>query len=105
MAQKGAAENFFFHFCKKNFFPKIDNIFMEKKKWKKKEIAAAPLASIIATRWTGNRIFVMGSLNKPDVYSHQSGKSIITAQSIELSNIIKLACSRDRDKGKRPETL
>ena len=47
MAQKGAAGDFFFHFCKKKyFFPKIDNIFMEKKiKWKKKKIAAARLAS------------------------------------------------------------
>ena len=66
MPQKGAAGNLFFHFFSffSFFFPKIDNIFMEKKKikWKKKKIAAARLASILATRCTGNRIFFMDSL-------------------------------------------
>ena len=39
---------------------------MEKKKeWKKKEIAAARLASILATRWTGNLIFFYGQPDKP----------------------------------------
>ena len=42
---------------------KMDNIFMEKKKRvEKKKIAAARLASILATRWTGNIIFFMNSL-------------------------------------------
>ena len=65
--KKGAAGNFFFHFCKKNFFfPKIDKIFMEKKNKveKKKKIAAARLASILATRCTGNRNFFMDSLRR-----------------------------------------
>ena len=43
----------------------MDNIFMEKKKRveKKKKIAAARLASILAIRWTGNIIFCMDSLS------------------------------------------
>ena len=51
---------------KKKISPKIDHIFMEKKlKWKKKKIAAARLASILATRCTGNRFFFMDSLIPP----------------------------------------
>ena len=62
--RKVRLETFFFHFCKnKSFFLKLDNIFMErKKKVEKKKIAAARLASILAIRWTGNRIFFMVSL-------------------------------------------
>ena len=47
---------FFFHFCnlKKK---KLGSIFLPpKKKWKKKN-AAALLTIILATRWTGNRLF------------------------------------------------
>ena len=48
---------FFFHFC--NFFsPKLDNIFLPNKMILKKKIAAALLARITATRWTGNRLFL-----------------------------------------------
>ena len=56
-------ETFFFFiiFAKKMFFfPIMDNIFMEKKKWKKKKKKL--LASILATRCTGNRYFFMDSL-------------------------------------------
>ena len=52
MAKKGATGDFFFHFCKKKKKNKI---------WGKK-IASARLASILATRCTGNRIFFMDSL-------------------------------------------
>ena len=64
MAQKGATGDFFFHFCKKKKkrILKMDNIFPPKKKYGKKEIAAARLASILATRWTGNRLFFMDRL-------------------------------------------
>ena len=56
---------YFLDFCKKkknsknylNFFPK-------KKKRKKKKIAAARQATILATRWTGNRLFFEGSPTK-----------------------------------------
>ena len=59
-------ETIFFNFPKKIlfyfFFLKMDNIFMEKKKRVEKEKnAAARLASILATRWTGNRFVFMDS--------------------------------------------
>ena len=61
--KKVRLETFFFIFAKKKFVsPKIDNIFMGKKnKVEKKKIVAARLASILATRRTGNRIFFMDS--------------------------------------------
>ena len=61
MAKKSATGYLFFHLCKKNFFfTKMDNIFMGKRKkvGGEKKIAAARLASILATRCTGNRIFL-----------------------------------------------
>ena len=64
MSKKGPTGNFFFHFG--NFvFPKMDNIFLPKKIKKdgKKKIAAARLPIITATRWTGNRLFVVDSLS------------------------------------------
>ena len=64
-------ETFFSIFAKKKKkFPKMNNIFMEKrKKCEKKKIAAARLASILATRCTGNRIFFNGQpKGKVDLY-------------------------------------
>ena len=58
MAKKGATGDFFFHFCKKN------GQYFHGKKSGEKKIAAARLASIIATCWTGNRFFFMDSLTK-----------------------------------------
>ena len=53
----------FFSILQKKKNLKMDNISMEnKKKSGKKKIAAARLASILATRWTGNRIVFMDSL-------------------------------------------
>ena len=57
MAKKGATGDFFFSFLQKKI-----KFMEEKKKWKKKKFAAARLASILATRWTGNRFFFMDSL-------------------------------------------
>ena len=67
MAQKGATGDFFFfNFAKFFYFIlKMNNIFMEKKKRVEKKIAAARLASILATRWTGNIISFMDSLVTP----------------------------------------
>ena len=64
MTKKGETGDFFFHFCKKNFFSKIGQYFPtpEKKNGGKKKNAAALLTIILATRWTGNRLFLMGSL-------------------------------------------
>ena len=59
MAKKGATGDFFFAFLQKKIIsPKMDNISYQKKK----KIAAARLASILATRWTGNRLFFMDNL-------------------------------------------
>ena len=56
--KKGATGDFFLYFfCIFFFTPKMDNIFLPKnKKWGKIN-AAAQLALILATRWTGNRLF------------------------------------------------
>ena len=72
MAKKGATGDFL---QKLIFFLKMDNIFLGKKKsGKKKKIAAAQLASILATRWTGNRFFFMDSLiSKVDGYCYLKG--------------------------------
>ena len=61
--KKVRLETFFFIFAKKNIFFQKLTIFSWKKKikWKKKKIAAARLALILATRCTGNRIFFMDS--------------------------------------------
>ena len=45
----------------------MDNIFLTKKK-KKKKIAAARLASFLATRWTGNKLFFMDSPANPRTF-------------------------------------
>ena len=60
--QKVRLETLFFIFAKKNVFFQKLTIFSWKKKikWKKKKIAATRLASILATRCTGNRIFFYG---------------------------------------------
>ena len=52
VSQKVATGNFFFHICKKENLKKMDNIFLPnlKKILKKKEIAAARLATITANR-------------------------------------------------------
>ena len=62
--KKVRLETFFFIFAKKNFFFQNWTIFAWEKKLsgKKKKFAAARLASIVATRCTGNRIFFMVSL-------------------------------------------
>ena len=58
MAKKGATGDFFFIFANKN-----GQYFHEKKKKSGNFFfAAARLASILATRWTGNRIFFMDGL-------------------------------------------
>ena len=56
MTKRGATGDFIFIFVPLTFFsPKIDNIFLQNQKmWKKKKIAAARLATIVATRCTGN---------------------------------------------------
>ena len=61
--KKGQLWTFFFHFCKKKKFLQRWTIFSyRKKKWKKNtKIAAARLAIITATRWTGNRPFFVDS--------------------------------------------
>ena len=57
VAKKGATGDFFFfHFCKKKKHSKNGQYFPTKKKI----IAAAQLSSILATRWTGNRLFFNG---------------------------------------------
>ena len=55
--KKVRLETFLFNFCKKKIFFSKNG-----QKWSK--IAAAQLASIVATRCTGNRIFFMDSLMK-----------------------------------------
>ena len=56
--KKVRLETFFLHFSKNGQY-----FLRKKEKWKKKKkIAAARLASILATRCTGNRIFCMDSL-------------------------------------------
>ena len=54
----------FFSFCNffHLFFRKKKDIFLPKKRRGKKDIAAAQLATISATRWTGNNIFFKGGL-------------------------------------------
>ena len=57
---------FFCHFWIFFVFPIMDNIFLpQKEKWekKKRKIAVARLDIITATRWTGNRFFVVDSLS------------------------------------------
>ena len=63
MAQKGATGDFFSFLQNTFFFSKNGQYFptKKKKKWKKK-FAAARLAFILTTRWTGNRLFFMDSL-------------------------------------------
>ena len=65
VSKKVRLGTFFFIFAKKE---KMDNIFLPKKHKffgeKKKKIAAAQLATITATRWTGNRLFFVDSLGK-----------------------------------------
>ena len=57
VAKRGATGNIFFHFSKNGqYFP------TKKKSERKKKIAAGRLASILATPWTGNRLFLMDSL-------------------------------------------
>ena len=56
----------FFHFAqKKNFFGQNFIIFLptKKEKGKKKDFAATRLATISATRWTGNKVFFKGGLS------------------------------------------
>ena len=56
--------SFFFNFATKKKESKNGQYFPTKKKTKKvgkNKIAAARLASILATRWTGNRLFFMDS--------------------------------------------
>ena len=61
LKKKVRLETFFLIFAqKKKIHLKMDNIFNVKKKVEKR-IAAARLASILATRWTGNRIIFMDS--------------------------------------------
>ena len=61
MTVKGAPGEIFFSFLQKDFFsPKMDNIFLPNKQQNvEKKKAAARLAIITATRWTGN-ILVYG---------------------------------------------
>ena len=56
MTKKGETGNFFFHFAKKK---KVQYFPTKKIKYegKKKKIAAARLATILATRWTVNILF------------------------------------------------
>ena len=51
---------FFSFLQKKKFFPKMDNIFLEKRKKLGKKIAAARLASILATRGGHMELWGMG---------------------------------------------
>ena len=57
-------ETFFFIFAKKKNSSKNGQYFhrKQKEKWEKNKFAAARLASILATRCTGNRIFFGDSL-------------------------------------------
>ena len=57
--KKGATGDFFFPFCN-FFFSKNGQYFATKKKVKKN--AVARLALILATCWTGNKLFFMDSL-------------------------------------------
>ena len=67
MAEKGVTGDFFFHFCKIIFFLlKRDNIFMGGGGGGGK-LRPARLASVLATRWTGNRFFFMDSLRHESV--------------------------------------
>ena len=52
----------FFHFANFLFFGQDFIIFLPKKK-KKKDFAAARLATISATRYTGNKLFFKGGLS------------------------------------------
>ena len=46
------------------FFKKLLKFLSKKKKKEKKKIATARLATILATRWTGNKLFFEGSPTK-----------------------------------------
>ena len=60
MTEKGATGDFFFSLLQeKKKSPKMDNIILPKKKHRK-IIVAARLATITATRWTGNSLFFGG---------------------------------------------
>ena len=69
--KKGATGDFFFHFCKKKKKYTIFS-YQEKKSGGKKKKSAARLASVLATRWTGNRYFFMESLgmNLQNAFPH-----------------------------------
>ena len=63
--KKVRLETSFFSFLQKTFFPPKNGQYFPTNKTKKveKKIAAARLASILVTRWTGNRLFFMDSLS------------------------------------------
>ena len=91
MTIKGRLETFFFISSLFLFFFHIIFYYFSQKKTKKNNIAAARLVIILATRWTGNRLFFYG---QPDTAIFQYLSSNFRFSSASRSFLTRSSLSR-----------